>query len=135
LRDGVSANETLVNWQKADERTIGAWANESDATRDGAYAIALAAVEISANMVAIRRAQTLSGADYYIGDPHRATDDLEDCLRLEVSGVDKGGDAVIKYRLTSKIKQAAAGRSNVPAMACVVGFRERKIVMQLVEGT
>lgn len=40
VRDGVNSKDTVVNWVEADERTLRAWGNDSDATRDGAYAFA-----------------------------------------------------------------------------------------------
>ena len=52
----------LADWKKATSQVIAAWANETDATEAGAYAIALAAVELSDGMVAISRAETGTGA-------------------------------------------------------------------------
>ena len=119
--------EAVVEWEKADERTRGAWANETDATEAGAYACALAAVELSDGLVAVHRAETRTGADYYIAPVGAAPEDLEDCLRLEVSGVDRGEQSAVDQRLKEKLGQAAAGISNLPAMAGVVGFRARVI--------
>jgi hypothetical protein len=133
VQNGNEPVEAKVNWKEVDERTRSAWANESDATRDGAYACALAAVELMTNMVAVRRAETLTGADYYVGYAERALNDLEELQRLEISGIDKGDDPAIASRLKIKISQAAAGKSNLPAIACVVGFKAAKIVMQFVE--
>ena len=126
--DGVDAE-----WVKTDERTRGAWANETDATEAGAYACALAAVELSNGLVAVHRAEIKTGADYYIAPAGAAYDDLEDCLRLEVSGVDRGGPPAIKQRLKEKMEQAEVGASNLPAMACVVGFLARIIRLSRVE--
>lgn len=115
-------SKASVDWRPPDERTLNAWANASDATRDGAYAMAIAAVELSDGLVAVRRAETLAGADYYLGRAQQ--DDFEATLRLEVSGTD-GGD--IGQRLREKQAQARAGRSNLPAIAAVVGFKELQI--------
>ena len=41
-----SSTAALVQWAVTDERTRRAWANEIDATESGAYACALAAVEL-----------------------------------------------------------------------------------------
>ena len=84
-------------------------------------------------MVAVRRAETLTGADYYIGVAGHPTDDIEELKRLEVSGIDKGDDPAIAQRLKEKVHQAAVGKSNLPAIACVVGFKAARIVMQSVE--
>ena len=116
-------------WTSPDERTKLAWANEIDATEAGAYGVSLAAVELSRGMVAVRRAETLTGADYYVAPLGSSADDLEACFRLEVSGTDKGNRAVMRQRLEGKLEQAAAGCSNLPAIAAVVGFRERAILI------
>ena len=89
----------------------------------------LAAVELADDLVAVRRAETMTGADYYVAPMGNSPDDLEDCLRLEVSGVDHGPESAIGQRLRAKLAQAAAGNSNLPALACVVGFKARLIML------
>ena len=69
-----------------DVRTLNAHANEIDATEAGAYGVSLAAVEAISGLVAVRRAETLTGADWYIAPQGTDADDLESCIRLEVSG-------------------------------------------------
>ena len=122
----------VVEWGATDQRTRMAWANETDTTELGAYAMVLAALELTDGLVAVRRAETGSGADYYVGRPETGADDLEDCYRLEVSGTDRGSDRIIHGRLRDKIQQAAKGESNLPAMAGVVGFLSRLILLRLV---
>lgn len=119
--------DTIAEWKLTDAQTRGAWANEIDATEAGAYACSLAAIELCEGLVAIRRAETKTGADYYVAPLGSSLEDLEDCLRLEVSGVDRGGESVVNQRLKEKIDQAAAGISNLPAIASVVGFGARII--------
>jgi hypothetical protein len=132
LRDEDSESKAIVDWEPTDGRCKNAWGNKDDATRDGAYACALAATELCLGMFAVRRAETLTGADYYIAPNDRKGEDLEDCLRLEVSGTDLG-DYEVHRRLSAKINQAKAGKSNLPAIAAVVGFRVKLISMQKVE--
>ena len=124
----------VVEWQSPDARTRGAWANETDATEAGASACVLAAVELTDGLVAVRRAETRTGADYYVAPHGASADDLEDCLRLEVSGVDRGPEHVVRQRLNAKLRQAAAGNSNLPALAGVVGFKARMIVVADLKG-
>ena len=119
----------IAQWQDVDARIEAAWANEIDTTEFGAYACALGAVELLDGLVAIRRAETLTGADYYVAPQGTELNDLEDCLRLEVSGVDRGSSTVVRQRLVRKLSQAAKGDSNLPARAAVVGFMERVILM------
>ena len=127
-RDGV-ATVASVDWVAPDVKTMRAWANETDATEAGACACALAAVELTDGLLAVGRAEILSGADYYIAPAGRGTDDLEECRRFEVSGVDRGGDQTIRRRLRAKLAQAERGDSSLPATACVVGFRARRILL------
>ena len=119
----------VVAWQQPNKRTVDAWANDDDATEAGACACALAAIELADGLVAVRRAETKTGADYYVAPKGSPMQDLEDCLRLEVSGVDAGSESTVNQRLKRKLVQVAAGRSNLPAMAGVVGFRARLIVL------
>lgn len=94
----------------------------------------LAATELARGLVAVRRAETRTGADYYVAPIGQLAEDLENCLRLEVSGTDLESSGV-KTRLHSKVEQALAGDSNLPALASVVGFRARLIMIQTVKET
>ena len=123
--------KAMVDWIPPDERCRRAWANKDDATRDGAYACALAATELCLGLYAVRRAETLTGADYYVGPDPNSAEDLESCFRLEVSGTDMDSYEV-RRRLKNKVRQAAVGKSNLPAMAAVVGFKVKKILMEKV---
>ena len=127
------ASGATVEWEITDDRTRRAWANEIDTTEAGAYACVIAAVELSDGLVAVYRAETKTGADYYVTEPGALPADLEECVRLEISGVDRGGSGAIQQRLKEKLEQAAAGASNLPAMAGVVGFRARVILLSRLE--
>ena len=71
----------------------------------------------------------MSGADYYVAPIGSNPEDLENCIRLEVSGVSAGNEAVVQARLRQKVVQTANGKSNLPALAAVVGFKERLIAI------
>lgn len=129
VRDEVS-NCTLP-WEAPDSVTLRAHANEIDATEQGAYAVCLAAVEAIAGLVAVSRAETRTGADYYVAPIGNDLEDLENCIRLEVSGLNAGNAAAVKARLKSKVAQTAKGMSNLPALAAVVGFKERLIAVAM----
>jgi hypothetical protein len=134
LRKDSRSVLALVEWDATNQRTRMAWANEIDATELGAYAMVLAAIELSEGMVAVRRAETGTGADYYVGPPGTSGEDLESCYRLEVSGTDRGSDTIIYGRLLDKVEQATKGKSNLPAMAGVVGFLSKLIFLREVGG-
>jgi len=120
-----------VQWPPPDARRLCAWANRDDATRDGAYACAIAAVEVTSGLFAVGRAETLSGADYYIAPESYDAEDFEHCIRLEVSGT-HCDECEVRRRLSEKVKQARQGRSDLPAIAAVVGFRVRSIILRSV---
>jgi hypothetical protein len=122
----------LVEWEPADERMRGALNNEIDTTEDGAYACVIAAVELSEGLYAVRRAETSTGADYYVAPTGKGIEDLEDCWRLEVSGTDKGNNAAVERLLQRKVQQTRNGNSNLPALAGVIGFEVLRILIEYV---
>lgn len=132
----------VVKWQQAEERVQRAHGNDIEATEFGACACVLAAVELIDGLVAIGRADTGTGADYYIAPKGTTIEDLgsfDDSVRLEVSGMDRGSESAVDQRLKEKLKQASAGNSDSPAMAGVVGFEAKLIkladVKPVVEAT
>lgn len=133
VEDTAGNHDAEVQWEVPDARTLGAWNNRIDTTEMGAYACAIAAVELARGQLAVRRAETGTGADYYIGPPGAGVDDLEDCVRLEVSGLDAGTDREVRQRLAQKAAQARRGDSSLPAVAGVVGFATRLILFADVE--
>jgi hypothetical protein len=127
--------EVAFSWITPDARQSGAWANAIDATEAGAYGCVIACVEWSRELFAVRRAETGTGADYYIGPLGSGENDLEDCLRLEVSGLNLGDRSDIARRLTEKVDQAQRGNSNLPAVAGVIGFSAKIVLLQDVPET
>lgn len=112
------------SWVPPNQQLKAQWANKIDATEFGAYCVALAAVELTSGLCAIFRAETQSGADYYLGPPGADASDLENLIRLEVSGIDKATPALVLARLGKKIEQLKNGASNTPGIASVVGFSQ-----------
>lgn len=129
LNHNDKSESRIVNFVVPDARTHNAHANEIDATEAGAYGVSLAAVEDVAGLVAVRRAETLTGADWYVAPKGAEFEDLETCIRLEVSGVSAGQSGEIKRRLREKVAQAARGNSNLPAIAAVVGFKALEVAI------
>lgn len=130
LSDNGIESPAEVEWEAPDDRTQGAWANSTDTTEAGAYGCVLAGVEELRGLVAVRRAETGTGADYYIGPPGSGVSDLEDCMRLEVSGVDAGDQADVRRRLVQKVGQVREGNGSLPALAGVIGFSARLLLVR-----
>jgi len=118
-----------VAWLEPTEEARASWANQDDATRDGAYCVSLAVIEAELGFVGLERADRRTGADFYIGRPGS---DLEDAQRLEVSGSRAGDKRDVNSRLREKIEQARRGQSNRPALACVIGFAAGIVALQKV---
>src|SRR5690242_5820381 len=76
VHDAVS-EAVDATWQPPSKALVAAWNNAIDATESAAYCIALAAVEITNGLHAIFRAETGSGADYYLGPCGAEPSDLE----------------------------------------------------------
>ncbi len=123
----------VAEFEKPNETTLNAHANEIDATEAGAYCVCLAAVEAEENLIAVKRAETLTGADWYVAPAGATVEDLENWFRLEVSGTDSGNRSTIKSRLLEKVNQTRKGASNLPAIASVVGFKEKQVAIQRVQ--
>ncbi len=64
--DGSSEADAELTWSVPSGRIIAAHGNAINATEVGAYGLALAAPELTRGIVAIRRAEQGSGADYYL---------------------------------------------------------------------
>jgi hypothetical protein len=107
-----------------------AWANSRNTTEDGACACVIAGVEHLRGLFAVRRAETGTGADYYVGPLGSGESDLEDCVRLEVSGLDLGDYREVTRRLVEKVQQAQRGDSSLPAMAGVIGFSAKLLMLR-----
>jgi hypothetical protein len=121
-----------VWWSPPNNSMRRAWANLNDATRDAACLLSLAVVEAEYGMVVIARADTGTGADYYIGHPGDS-DDLESAFRLEVSGIDRGGEAEIRSRLRRKVLQVRNGQVESPALVSVIGFAAKRVAISEVD--
>lgn len=130
IRCGDTACIRELAWNEPSQKALASWRNQDEATEQGACSIALATVEAELGMVGLSRAETRTGADFYIAMPGQG---LEQSRRLEVSGTRSSVARDLQVRLRQKIQQARRGRSNLPALACVVGFRVRAIVMAFEE--
>lgn len=130
-KDGNSMCEFA--FRTPNERERNAHANVIDATEQGAYGVSIAAVEETESLVVVRRAETLTGADWYVAPPGVPAEDLESCYRLEVSGTDTGTLSNIEARLSQKARQTREGKSNLPAIASVVGFKQRIVAIRRVD--
>lgn len=131
LEEHPPANLTAVtlNWPLPSDQLKRAWANTNDATEAGACALGIAAVFLTRGLHVVARAETWTGADYFLAPRGQEPDDLEDCFRLELSGVDSGDVRLVHSRVASKLMQAGRGNVDTPAIAAVTGFKSKLIVL------
>ena len=130
LCDNGQSTSALLHWRIPDQRIRDAWANADVATENAAYGCVISGVERTRSLFAVRRAETGTGADYYIGPLGSGVDDLKGCFRLEVSGVGDGSAQDVARRLAQKVTQARNGSSSLPALAGVAGFSAKIIAIQ-----
>ena len=133
IESGSVLSECQLNWEVTNQDVRLAWANAEDATRDGAYIVALAALEVTEELVAGHRAQSRSGADYFVAPKGTPKGDLEASLRLEVSGIDKSDPTKMRTRLEKKKEQTRRGESDAPAVVAVVGFSSAIVLLEHVK--
>ena len=128
----ISKGETVVyevTWARCDDKLRRSYNNADDAKRDGAYVMAFAAVDELEGLVSIARAETKTGADYYVAPAGTSPADLESAFRLEVSGTD-GTPNEVRQRLKEKQEQTRKGTGAEPAIAAVVGFKTKLILVE-----
>lgn len=118
-----------LRWSPPNEMLKRSYNNADDAKRDGAYVLAFAALEELEGLVGIGRAETKTGADYYVAPSSAPMDDLEAAMRLEVSGTD-GAPTEVRSRMKQKKAQALKGKADGPAIAAVVGFKSCLILVE-----
>jgi len=133
LTDERAVGPVEIEWDAPGARIIAARASERPTTEAGASAITIAAVEHARGLFATARAEVGSGVDYYLLPDGVPFDDLEKAVRLEISGVSNGAAGRVRQRLREKVQQALRGDSNLPALAGVVGFEAKLVLLQEVE--
>lgn len=135
--DDDDSDDYVVEWEQPTPELLRSCGNHDEATRDGAYGLALAAADAHLNLVALGRAEGRTGSDFYLVPAGTADQDSlhfnlqpENRVRLEVSGIDRDDEAIMNVRLGQKVRQAREGRSDLPAFACVVGFLTARVIFR-----
>ncbi|MFZ0128593.1 MAG: hypothetical protein WAL77_04130, partial [Candidatus Dormiibacterota bacterium] len=72
-----SDNLFRVEWAEPTEAMLRGYANSDDATRDGAYTMALSAVDEQLDLRAFLRSDTRTGCDWYLSAPGRDPHELD----------------------------------------------------------
>ena len=131
----IDSNEKshVLTWRAPTVQEIASNYSNQDATRDGAYAVALVCVEKRLNLYAVGRAEDRSGADWLLAPiGYKSDTELPNCddpsvVRLEVGGYN---DESLAYQLKKKVRQLQVGDSDSHGIAAVVGFDRAKVMIQ-----
>lgn len=124
---GGTRHMTSFNWDAPDARTVATHQNTDDATRDGAYAVAFAALRQLGPFVFVHRAERKSGADFVLV---REGDDGGPYVKLEVSGIGKGDQAAVARRLRQKVDQVKRPDPAQRVVAVVVRFERPEVAVE-----
>lgn len=111
-----------LEWAPPTPAQLASHANQIDATEQGAYAVAIGAVQEVGGYEVIGRAHHASGADLLMLPDGGSEDDL---VRLEVSGTCDHSE--VPRRLQSKMDQLGRGDLHRPGVAAVVSFDRLRV--------
>lgn len=94
------------------------YADEPEATEEGAVAVAIAVMLDRTDYVVVERSVKTTGFDYWLGRKEGIFE-----ARLEVSGIRHGSKSLIRKRVTQKLEQMApSDHGGLPGYAVVVEF-------------
>jgi len=120
---GVEECQLPVRWPPVTEQMLRSRNDLQDATRDGAYAVAIGlALELTGLKVVLQAKKGPdSGFDYWLGESEDSL--FQGASRLEVSGILKDDGYEVKRRLNEKKRQVGkSDHTGLPAFVCVVEF-------------
>jgi len=118
---GVEECQLPVRWPPVTEQMLRSRNDLQDATRDGAYAVAIGlALELTGLKVVLQTKKG-PGFDYWLGESEDSL--FQGANRLEVSGILKGDRNDVQTRINKKKRQVGkSDQSGLPAFVCVVEF-------------
>ncbi|MBM4328012.1 MAG: hypothetical protein FJ118_12715 [Deltaproteobacteria bacterium] len=119
---GAHTLSCVLQWETGDARKVVSW-DKDDATECGASVIAILVVDHLTGLKVIERAQKGDRVDYWLG---KADNDDEPPFlregRLEVSGIRRGDESIVRNRVRSKVQRLKLSSSNIKAFVVVVEF-------------
>ncbi len=121
--DGQS-EEALLCWREPTDLEVASHQNTKDTTEYAAYAVAAALVHAKLGFTVIGRMQQGTGSDFWM---LKDSDDENDIVRLEVSGID---DGTLSDRLNKKLDQLQDGKSELPGIAVVARIKQATVHVQ-----
>ena len=120
VRGYINDSHVLV-WPTITEQALRAWNDLEYTTHHGAAGIAVLLADRKLDQTVIEASRKGTGIDYWLGDESDET--FQHKARLEVSGIRRGDDQVLRGRVRQKLRQTdRSDDSGLPAYIIVVEF-------------
>jgi hypothetical protein len=119
--DGDVVASCSLNWTPAVDMTRQTWGDLQEATEHGSYGIAALLLEVLTGLIVVERSAKGPGFDYWLGRANDPGTLFQDRVRLEVSGILSGAEA-IPSRVAVKRRQILRGSPALPAYIVIVEF-------------
>ncbi|MCC8469010.1 hypothetical protein [Xanthomonas phaseoli] len=123
--EGMGSPNFSVNWApfKDAAKVEATWSDLQVAVEHGAYAIALATIDVEYGLKVVQRSAKGTGFDFWVRDPAKPGILMQGAERVEVSGILSGTKSDVSGRLGEKLKQMNQSSSmGLPGHAVVVEF-------------
>ena len=122
--DGQRAYQVQLHWNAIDETIRRFNADQEVATEYGAYGIAALVMPHLTNLTIIERSVKGKrfGFDFWLGSVDDVGTLFQRKARLEVSGIRKGSNAMIRSRVNTKLRQISFSDTLSPGYVSVIEF-------------
>jgi len=120
---GAYRKTFVLNWEPATTQTRRCHGDEEVATEHGAYGIAILTLPELTGMTVVSRSRKGTGFDFWVGENGNCDLPFQAGGRLEVSGIRRGNQGIVKARLKQKLRQTTrSAKTSLTAFAFVVEF-------------
>jgi hypothetical protein len=109
-----------VYWPNVTGQMRLCWNDREMTTEHGAYGIGILLIRDLTNFSIIERSRKGTGFDFWLGYEDELP--FQNKARLEISGIRKGDDSMVKARVQQKLKQTERSQGSLPAYIVVVEF-------------
>jgi len=122
--DGIQTSELLIEWDAIDDTIRRFNADSEVATEYGAYGIAALIMPHLTGLTVIERSIKGKGLgfDFWLGSINDLANAFQRKARLEVSGIRRGPERILKSRVKIKLDQIKPSDSLAPGYICVIEF-------------
>lgn len=124
--DGITHDDVCIIWEDTfNDQKARTYADIQYTTEHGAVCLSVMLTSALTPFTVIERSRKGTGIDYWLGDKDSFL--FQKKARLEVSGIFKGDEAMMKYRHNAKVMQSNKSKEmNIPAYISVIEFSQPK---------